>query len=447
MEEFSRDIINELEKWMARENRKPLVLRGARQVGKTSVVNIFGQRFDNYLYVNLDNEQVRTEIERTQNVQDLIQTVFIQSGQMRRNGKTLIFFDEIQNSSKVVGMLRYFYEQEQHLYVIAAGSLLESMIDRHISFPVGRVEYLAMHPVSYREYLSACGEYALRALLEQDFTRSSIYHERLMKEFNMYALIGGMPEVVQHYIKHQDIYALDTIYDTLLTGFADDVEKYASNKTQVEIIRHVITVGMLQAGQQIAFQHFGNSNYKSREMGEAMRTLEKAMLIELCYPVTTSIQPAIPNHSRAPKLLWLDMGLVSAAAHNKREVFTANSLFDIWKGAYAEQVVGQELLTLSNRVMQRRVFWVNKNSQSAVEVDFLYEYNGRLVPIEVKLGHNAHLRSLHQFMDSSPNDVAIRIWNNPFSIDDVITPNNKSFRLVNIPFYLVGHLPQILEKI
>ncbi|MBQ7192175.1 MAG: ATP-binding protein [Paludibacteraceae bacterium] len=445
---FKRDIEKALQDWAESADRKPLVLRGARQVGKTSVVNKFGLKFDNYLYVNLYDDNICRVIDEAISVERLVPTLFANAGKGLKKGKTLLFFDEIQNSSKAVLWLRFFYEQMPDIYVIAAGSLLETMIDRQISFPVGRVEYLAMHPVSFREFLSAKGDDAIRQALHNDVTLCNAFHSKLSEAFKTFSLIGGMPAVVAHYIEHQDLIALNKYFDTLLNGYADDVEKYAANRTQVEVIRLILKVGWAQAGKQISFVNFGNSNYRSREIGEALRTLEKAMLLELVYPLTQTAMPALPNMRRQPKLLWLDAGLASAAVNNKKDIFSSPNLFDIWKGAYAEQLVGQELFTLSESVRARRLFWVNESTQSSAEVDFVWEYDGRLIPVEVKLGHNNHLKSLHQYMELSKDDVAVRVWNASVQVDEVETLwKKKKFKLINIPFYMVGFLPQIIQTV
>ena len=155
---FGRDIIIELRHWAEKGHRKPLVLRGARQVGKTSVVNEFGREFENYLYINLEIRELHDLFTNVADVKELLIDLFVIKGQVQREGRTLLFIDEIQNSPQAVALLRYFYEELPHIHVVAAGSLLESLIDTHISFPVGRVEYMAMHPCSFREFLSASGE-------------------------------------------------------------------------------------------------------------------------------------------------------------------------------------------------------------------------------------------------------------------------------------------------
>lgn len=444
---FVRDILSDLEKWAAKSNRKPLVLRGARQVGKTTVVSQFGQQFENYLYVNLEDEQIATLFEDSRPISELMIDLFVVTNKARREGRVLLFIDEIQNSKKAVAKLRYFYEEQPNIYVIAAGSLLESLMDTQISFPVGRVEYMAMRPCSFREYMTAMDEELLRKRIEEKPETSVSFHTKLMSMFNRYTLLGGMPEVVQTYADTSDITSLSSIYDSLLQGYRDDVEKYASNRSQQEVIRYILQAGWAEAGKAVTLGCFANSEYRAREVGEAFRTLEKALLLELVYPTVYADMPIQPDMKRSPKLIWLDTGLVNFAAGIQREVFGASDIIDAWRGMVAEQVVAQELLTLSNRVGAQRFFWVRAKNGSSAEVDFVWSCDSQLFPIEVKSGHNAHLRSLHSFVNQSEScSVAIRVWSQPFSIDDVKTIDGKQFRLINLPFYLIGCLPQIVQK-
>ena len=223
---FKRDILFHLERWKEDTHRKPLILRGARQVGKTTVVNEFGKQFANYLSLNLEKREVAALFDLSAPLKDLMPLFFAYCGEVKKEGSTLVFIDEIQNSPKAVSLLRYFYEELPEIYVIAAGSLLENLIDVHVSFPVGRVQYMALRPCSFREFLGAIGEEPLLSVLDKPEVTIA-FHERLMVLFNIYTLIGGMPEVVQFYAERKDIVSLESIYETLLQGYRDDVEKYA----------------------------------------------------------------------------------------------------------------------------------------------------------------------------------------------------------------------------
>lgn len=441
---FERNALGQLKEWAARPNHKPLVLRGARQVGKTTLVDQFAQEYGVYLKLNLEKNADRQLFESGMSMDELITTIYLLNNKERRAEPTLLFIDEIQNSPQAVAMLRYFYEEVSGIDVIAAGSLLESLIDKHISFPVGRVEYMAVRPCSFNEFLGAVGERGLKNAQQQGNIPAPL-HDKMIRLFNTFTLIGGMPEIVNNYAENQDVVALKYIYETLLTGYRDDVEKYSDNDSMRNVIRHILNAGWIYAAQRITFEKFGNSLYRSREMSEAFRTLEKTMLLELVYPTTSAMIPLAPEPKRSPKLLWLDTGLVNYAGGIQKELATIRDISEAWTGHIAEQIIGQELLSSDNMFSHKRYFWVNGTGSEA-EVDYVVQFEDKVIPIEVKSGHNSHLRSLHQFMEKAPHDIAVRFWGNPFSIDRVTTPKGKQFRLFNLPYYYAGHIDEVLQK-
>lgn len=442
---FRRKIITKLESWKRSDVHKPLILRGARQVGKTTVVNQFGAEFDNYLYINMEITENLRLIEMEIPLNDLVRLMFVRLGQSPKEGTTLIFIDEIQNSAKAIALLRYFYEERPDLYVVAAGSLLENIVDVKASFPVGRVQYMAMRPCSFCEFIDAIGRMDLSAVLADKVEYTVAFHNELMYQFNQYAIVGGMPEAVQKYAQTGDVLALDDIYETLIQAYKDDTEKYVKGSKLTDVVRFVLTYGWAFAGETITLGNFANSGYKSREVAEAFRLLEKAMLLELIYPVSSTKIPAIPETRRAPKMVWFDTGMVNYQAGIRKEIIGSIDMVDTWRGHIAEQVVAQELLTLDDKVSSHRSFWARPNN--GAEVDFVITHNSRIYPIEVKTGSNAHLRSLQVFMDNTDVDIAIRVWSKPLSIDTVSTPTGKSFRIVNLPFYLINRITDIIDQI
>lgn len=442
---FERQIMTHLRQWKGKSNHKPLVLRGARQVGKTTVIDAFGKEFDNYLYFNLDEDSDRALFERNISLDDLIDSLFARLGMRKKEGSTLLFIDEIQSSPQTISLLRYFKEKRPDIHVISAGSLLENVVDVKVSFPVGRVDYMALRPCSFYEFLTALGKDNLRYFIDNP-EQSVAVHDELMSLFNQYTIVGGMPEVVQEYANTRDVLALDDIYESLLQGYKDDVEKYVQSGKLAEVVRFLISASWTKAGQAVTLGGFADSAYKAREVGEAFRLLQKAMLLELVYPTTSVTIPALGEEKRQPKVIMLDTGLTNYQAGVRRELIGANDILDVWRGHLAEQVVAQELLTLNDKVSQRRQFWVKGNSFA--EVDFVLTFDSHLFPIEVKSGRNSHLRSIHSFIDLSPIDIGIRVWSGPYSVDDVQTTiGKKPFRLVNIPFYMIGNIEKIISKL
>lgn len=442
---FRRNIISKLEAWKQDKKHKPLILRGARQVGKTTVVNEFSSQFDNYLYFNLERNENAKLFEMEIPLDDLVNMLYASVGKVKKEGTTLVFIDEIQNSPKTIALLRYFYEQRPDLYVIAAGSLLENLVDVKVSFPVGRVQYLALRPCSFSEFLGAIGKNNLLAVLSQKAEYTVAFHEQLMHLFNQYTIVGGMPEAVQQYAETQDVIGIEDVYETLVQAYKDDSEKYVRGNKLTDVVRFILSYGWAFSGETITLGNFANSGYKSREVGEAFRLLEKAMLLELIYPVSSTQLPIIPETKRMPKLIWFDTGLVNYQAGIRKEIIGSTDMVDSWRGHIAEQITAQELLTLDDRVGQHRSFWAKPNN--GAEVDFIFAHNSKLYPIEVKSGTNAHLRSLQVFMDSSGVNIAIRIWSKPYSVDKVKTIHGKEFTLINLPFYLIGNLRSVLDAV
>lgn len=436
---FQRLALKALRQWAEKEGRKPLVLRGARQVGKTTLVKIFAEEFDVFINLNLEEKVNADLFTMDVSFEDLLAGIYVKAGIKMENQRTLIFIDEIQNVPDAVKVLRYFYEKRPDLYVIAAGSLLESLVGNHISFPVGRVEYMALHPCTFTEFLGALGENILVEQIEQLEVPQSV-HSYVMDLFKKYMIVGGLPEAVANYAKRKDWVSLNEIFNSLLSGYKDDIEKYAQRPKEQDILRYILNYGWGLAGQRFQFSKFCSSSYKSAEMGNAFRTLEKTLLLELVYPLISTSFPILPDLKRSPKLLWLDTGLVNYVAGMQESLLFTSDTDELWNGHIAEQVVGQELLGASFAFGVKRMFWVRDARNSQAEVDFVYKYKSHLIPVEVKTGDNSKLRSLHQYMDESQEDIALRLWNGPLTSDLIRLPSGKQYTLYNMPFYYAGQL-------
>jgi predicted AAA+ superfamily ATPase len=443
---IQRNALKKLLGWKSDKRRKPLVMRGARQVGKTTLVEEFAKGFDIFLPLNLENAAARQLFEDYDDVHKLIQAIFFFKGVTFQDASILLFIDEIQHSKKAIAILRYFYEEAKHIHVIVAGSLLETVMDvRKISFPVGRVQYMAVRPCSFLEFLDGIGE-QFDAGLVNNMQVESVIHDRVIQYFHDYALVGGMPAAVSVYAENRDILAVKDIYETLLASYQDDVEKYTASGTLVKVIRNILTVGWYSAAEIIAFEKFGGLSVKSREMSLAFQTIQKAMLLELVYPTSSVQMPLMQNFRRQPKLIWLDTGLVNFFSGIQHEVFSVKDIQDVWRGRIAEHIVAQELLTLDDSVLLKRQYWRRDKQGSQAEVDFLYKYKSMAIPVEVKSGHNSKLQSLHLFMEDAPHTFAVRVWSKPLSVDKVKTYSGKEFTLLNLPFYYVGIIDKVLNR-
>lgn len=443
---FQRNIHSELANWKVKSNRKPLILRGVRQAGKTTVVKQFANSFDTYLSLNLELSKDRELIESTDDIPILIEQIHFHCKKRMVKGTCLLFIDEIQFSPKATALLRYFFEHAPHIHVIAAGSLLENAIQsKQISFPVGRVEYMILRPLHFTEFLNALEEkFDLETLTE---LKADFVHDRMMQHFNRFITVGAMPEVVQHYAMHRDLVALKSIYDSLLQSYQDDVEKYAETPLKANVISHLIQTCWNFVGEQITFERFASSNFRSKDVKEAFQALEKAMLTHVIYPVTSTKLPCMADYRKKPKLFCLETGITNYVVKIQEEVLLSKNIEDVWRGKIAEQIVFHELQAYNYSIQTKTHFWRRNKQGSEAEVDFVFNYNDKIIPIEVKSGLIGKLKSLHLFMDESQNDIAVRVWSKPLSVENATTPNGKKFRLINVPFYYVCLLPKVLKSL
>lgn len=447
---YERELINQLRQWSNKQPHKPLVIRGARQVGKSTLVEEFGHEFDIFIEVNLELSDDAAIFRRTDNVQEIWQYLCLRNHVISTPDKRmLLFIDEIQEEPAAVGLLRYFYEKMPWLYVITAGSRLQSLLKKHISFPVARVEYLNLRPFSFMEYVNAIQGSEWCNLL-RNLSVPPVMHDEFISLFNHYALVGGMPEAVANYAQYQDIERLSPIFNSLLKGYNEDVERYARNEEQVRIIRHILDTAWFSAAESITFANFGNSSYTSTQIHEAMDCLERAYVLSLDYPVTSSEVPAIPSKRRSPKLIMVDSGITNFVAGIQIEYLQNKELLDTWRGRAAEHIVAQELrILLDSSYKEHQYYWVRDKKGSNSEIDFVWQTANQIIPIEVKSGTNSHLRSLHSFVNNANHPVtAVRFWSGEYFIQDAKTPapDNNSYRLINIPFYYIGQLQEILRQ-
>ena len=385
---YKREIMAQLRGWAGSKQRKPLVLRGARQVGKTTLVEEFGKEFASFISLNLEKDDA--EVFR-----------------------------------------RFKTAPEVWQYVC---------LKHHIT----------LRPFSFVEYLEAKG-YDDWAESVRGLNAHTLLHEDLTSEFNRYALIGGMPEAVSEYVETGDIERLSPIFNSLVKGYTEDAGKFVRKEEQSRILQHILSTAWKSAAQTITFDKFGESSYSSKQIHGAMNILEKAYLLSLDYPVTSTSLPALPAKRRSPKLIMLDSGLTNYVAGIQLEYLQNKDLQDTWRGKAAEQIVAQELKPVLDRhYKEEQCFWMRDKAGTTAEVDFIWPSMTGIVPIEVKSGTNAHLRSIHSFVNNSDQDVvAVRVWSGGFFIQDLHTPapENKQFKLINLPFYYVGQLDRVLEHI
>lgn len=435
---FFRKILQELEEWKNDEFRKPLVIRGARQVGKTTVVHEFSKQYKQYIYLNLEKEEYKQLFQTLSDIELLAQRIFfIEGKKWELLSETLLFIDEIQEVPKAINFLRYFYEELPQLHVITAGSMLETLLGKNISFPVGRVEYKILRPVSFEEFLGAIDEtLALEEL--QKVPLNSYAYNRLLSLFHTYALLGGMPNVIQQYAKQKDITSLKPIYESLLNSYIEDAEKYAKNESQLQVIRTIIKESLFLAGKRVTFQSFGNKKYTSKEVSGILESLQKTHLLNLIYPTTFIEIPLLQDSRKSPRLQFLDTGLLNFGVGLQKEILGTKDLNSVYQGTMIEHLVGQELIAHKSTPLEKLNFWVRDKNSSDAELDFVYPYEGKAVPIEVKSGSSGKLRSLLNFLDESRLNYAIRFFVGELSLNEIKTPKGKTIHLLNLPYFLAG---------
>lgn len=432
---IDRNIYSELERWKEKKHRKPMILRGAGQVGKTTLIKMFSESYSQSILLNLENSKDHSFFGKTDDIKEIVESIFINYDIDLKKEPILLFIDEIQESPDAIKMLRYFFEEYPEIHVIAAGSLLEFALSKVKSFPVGRVEYLHLHPFNFVEYLKAIKHSQAIKQIEQ-IPVNKVAHDTLLELYNNFVIIGGMPEVVKIYAENESMLNLSDIYESLWSSYKDDAEKYARNDTEEKVIKHIMSTAHITIDKRIKFQNFGNSNYRSREVGEAMRSLDAAQIIQLIYPSTVIEPPIMADLKKSPRLQFLDTGLLNYTLGIQAEMIGVNDLSKSYKGAIIPQMVTQELIALNHKNKQKPNFWVREKMQASSEVDLIINCKNLIIPIEIKSGSTGSLRSLHEFINRSGHRYAIRIYAGEFKIEEHKTLAGKKYVLMNMPYYL-----------
>ena len=443
MLDFGRKLLQNLAAWRQSPHRKPLVIRGARQVGKTNLVRQFGATFPHFIELNLEKKEYRRIFEKTDRVADILNAIYLQTNTPKTDRETLLFLDEVQEAPEAIRLLRYFYEEAPKLHVIAAGSLLEFALGEVVSFPVGRVEQWVLHPLDFEEFLTARGlRNAIEAL--NQIPVPDYAHETLLRHFHEFAVMGGMPEVVKRFIADQSMANLPDVFGDLWQAWLDDVEKYAENAKERNVIRYVMQAA---AGEKdrISFAGFATSNYGEREVREAFRTLDLARIIHTIYPTNNLQPPPVANLNRKPRLQFLDTGLLNYLLGAQADLIGVEDLNAFHAGKIIQHLVTQEVMAQFKSPLYKPMFWVRENANSNAEVDLVLPVGKYLIPIEVKSGKQGRLRSLHEFMDRADHPYAIRMLANRFSLEEAKTPGGTPYYLMNLPYYLASRLPEYAE--
>ncbi len=436
---FKRKIYRQLVDWKNSARRKPLILRGARQVGKSTIVREFAKEYQSFIELNLEREQ-DLQLFELDDLKTIIEVILARENVSINSESLLIFIDEIQESPNAIKQLRFFYEDFPNLHVICAGSLLEHVVKDITSFPVGRIQQLILHPFDFEEFLWAKGKENIVELFDEIPIKDQ-YHDVIQNLFNEYAIIGGMPEVVKTYVETNTYSELGAVYQEIWQTYKNDVEKHGRNTTEKRVLRHIMETAAYEK-DRITMAGFGNSNYKSREVGEALRSLDKSRLIQLVYPTISTRPPQDIDFTRKPRLQFLDTGLLNNVLGIQAQLIGLRDLSDFYRGRIIQHIVFQQLQAQFTSPGNNFHFWVREKVNSSSEVDLIYPHEQYLIPIEVKSGAQGRLRSLHQFMGRTNHPYALRLLSNTLSVEKVITPEGTPYTLLNLPYYLATRIPQ-----
>ena len=429
---MERTAMEALVKWNGKKNRKPLILKGARQVGKTWLMKEFGKRYFKYTaYVNFDNnERMRDVFESDYNIDRILMAVNIETGVKIVPGETLIIFDEIQETPKAIASLKYFCEEAPEYAVIAAGSLLGVAIHKGVSFPVGKVDTIQLNPLNFREFLAAVGEEGLARLIEQkEYDLMSAFREKYIDWLKKYYYIGGMPEVVSSFAEEKDFGEVRYLQKQIIEMYENDFSKHTTEQ-ELPRIRMVCNSVPMQLAKENKKFLFGKikEGARSKDFEIAIEWLQDCGLITKVYRVN---KPAMPLKAyiefSAFKLYLLDVGLLSAMSDlDARTILEGNRIFTEFKGALTEQYVLQQLIADTEYVP-----YYFTETKSKGEIDFMIQKGMDIIPVEVKAEENLRAKSLKCFCEKYEPREAIRTSMSDYKQQDWLT---------NIPLWAIAAL-------
>jgi predicted AAA+ superfamily ATPase len=439
----ARDIDGTLLAWAESSNRKPLILRGARQTGKTESVRHFGESFDLFVELNLERFDDLSMVRACRSHEDLLSGLKTRHNISEWPGRTLLFFDEIQESPEAVQWLRFLHEDHPEIFVVAAGSLMEvRLADRGFSFPVGRVTFRVLRPFSFFEFLRAVG----REVLLEEITESALagtgpsppVHEQALELLRDYLVVGGMPESVVRWVSTQSHEAVRRVHIDLVNALAEDIQKYGQGR-EVSYLEAAFENLQHHYGTRFKYENFA-PGFRSQLMKTAVSKLERALVISRVWPTSSFDFPLQRRPKSAPKLLPLDVGIATSTSGVSIDQARRLPLEAVLDGRLAEIFVGLELLT-SRSTADDLFFWVRDTSRGNAEIDYLLENDGGAVPVEVKAGASGSLKSLHQFLWRSGQRAGLRFYSGPYADEHhrVRMPEGElTYRLLSFPHYLAG---------
>lgn len=429
---MERYALKNLVQWNNKKNRKPLILKGARQVGKTWLMKEFGKKYFKYTaYINFDNNQRMADVfSMDYDIERILMSINIETGVKIIPGETLIIFDEIQENPSAIASLKYFFENAPEYSIIAAGSLLGVAIHEGISFPVGKVDTMELYPLSFKEFLLAMGEIGLVSLLENmNIDMMNAYHDKFADYLRKYYYIGGMPEVVSNFVENKDFAEVRELQKRIIELYEDDFSKHTTlnELPRIRMVWNSIPMQLAKENKKFFFGQI-KEGARSKDFEIAIEWLIDCGLIKKVYKVN---KPAIPLKAyidfSAFKLYILDVGLLGALSDlDAKSILEGNKIFLEFKGAMTEQYVLQQFLS---ETVYTPYYYTETKSEG--EIDFLIQKEGIVIPIEVKAEENLRAKSLKYFCDKYRPDTAIRTSMSKY---------REQEWMINIPLYAISSL-------
>jgi len=453
---LKRSAEKHLIEWYYKKRRKPLIFRGARQVGKSTLVRCFAEKCGLILNeVNLEQHLYLDDVFKSLDVDAIIKELDAFFSRPIRDPGAILFLDEIQATPYAIQALRYFYEETPEIPIISAGSLLEfALADHHFSMPVGRIEYYHLGPMTFREFLAAVepslNQYISNFQLNIPLPQTA--HKKLLKRQREFLFVGGMPEAVNAFVEEQSLLEVTAVHRSIVETYQDDFSKYARQKN-LALMQKVFQQVPKIIGQKVKYSNI-SKDYKSREVRTVIDLLVKA---RVCHQVMHSHCNGIPLNAdvneNVYKMLFMDIGMAAYLAGldwTAMHALDRNTLVN--EGKLAEQFIGQHMMNPLEP--PRLTYWLREGKSSNAEVDFATAAANQIIPIEVKAGKSGTLKSLQQFVLEKHTTLCIRFDLNPPGIQQVThglrTATGKSsvtFKFLSLPLYLVEALPGIIDQI
>jgi len=422
---MNRKILKDLNIWKNSTIRKPLIIQGARQVGKTWIMKEFGKiAFEQVAYLNFESSSRLQELFVVDfDINRIISVIEIEINQKINPETTLLIFDEIQEAEKGLTALKYFYENAPHYYIIAAGSLLGISLQKNNSFPVGKVDFLKLYPMSFVEFLENLGENKLlKQLQEKNWEIISSFHDKLVELLRLYYFIGGMPEIVGNFIAHRNLETSRELQHKIIIGYENDFAKYAPNEIvpKIKLVWHSLISQLSKENRKFIYGQI-KKGARAKDFETAINWLVDAGLV---LKINRIEKPTLPLSAHADydsfKLFFIDIGLLNAIGNlDQKILLEKNKILTEYKGALTEQFVCQQL-----KIQTELYYWTAQNATA--ELDFVIQSKNEIIPIEVKAEENLKSKSLKVFVEKFENKNAIRMSMNKF---------RKDAWLTNIPLY------------